>query len=264
MANLDFFFPKTLRIVLEESTKLQRTQFQKLHPSLKQQNLDKSLSHGYKVCKARLLSEKDKWILAIVAVAHFPCHTTLDPWLTVEQQFTCVQVGMVSQSCVFDARAVPVLDGAREVNRSKQSSGEERLKHNPTLPHHVPCPRLMIHFHQYSSREFLFHFRTLECDDAEIKMKGDTTSMKVLHVVDSSSRYLGATDVDHKGGSSGVAAKWRAEWLESTGDARMKVQSDAEPAMEHLLQAVKCFCSADVIEPEGTAPCKTTCARGRS
>ena len=43
------------------------------------------------------------------------------------------------------------------------------------------------------------------CDYAEIKMKGDTTPMSVLLVVDSSTGYLGATDVDQKGGSSGIA-----------------------------------------------------------
>ena len=49
------------------------------------------------------------------------------------------------------------------------------------------------------------------CDYAEIKMKGDTTSMRVLLVVDSSIGHLGATDVDQKGGSSGFAAKWMAK-----------------------------------------------------
>ena len=44
-------------------------------------------------------------------------------------------------------------------------------------------------------------------DYAEIKMKGDTTPMRVLLVVDSSTRHLGATDVDQKCGSSGFAAK---------------------------------------------------------
>ena len=44
-------------------------------------------------------------------------------------------------------------------------------------------------------------------DYAEIKMKGDTTTMRVLLVVDSSTGYLGATDVDQEGGSSGFAAK---------------------------------------------------------
>ena len=41
-------------------------------------------------------------------------------------------------------------------------------------------------------------------------MKGDTRPMRVLLVVDSSTGYLGATDVDQKGGSSDFAAKWIA------------------------------------------------------
>ena len=52
------------------------------------------------------------------------------------------------------------------------------------------------------------------CDYAEINIKGDTTPMRVLVVVDSSTGYLGATDVDQKGGSSGFAAKWKGiHWL---------------------------------------------------
>ena len=78
-------------------------------------------------------------------------------------------------------------------------------------------------------------------------MKGDTTPVRVLLVVDSSTRYLAATDVDQKGGSSGFAAKWRAKWLELTGNARMKVQSDAEQSIEHLLKAIKSICTADLI-----------------
>ena len=54
-------------------------------------------------------------------------------------------------------------------------------------------------------------------------MKGDTTPMRVLLVVDSSTGYLGATDVDQKGGRSGFAAKWMAKWLESTGYARIQL-----------------------------------------
>ena len=38
-----------------------------------------------------------------------------------------------------------------------------------------------------------------------------------------------------------------AKWLESTGNARMKVQSDAEQSIEHLLKAVKSICTADLI-----------------
>ena len=59
-------------------------------------------------------------------------------------------------------------------------------------------------------------------------MQADTTPMRVLLVVDSSTGFLGATDVDQKGGSSGFAAKWMAKWLATPGYARMKVQSAAE------------------------------------
>ena len=38
-----------------------------------------------------------------------------------------------------------------------------------------------------------------------------------------------------------------AKWLESTGYAQMKVQSDAEQSIEHLLKAVKSMCTADMI-----------------
>ena len=78
----------------------------------------------------------------------------------------------------------------------------------------------------------------------KIKMKGETTPLRVLLVVDSSTGYLGATDVDPQGGNSGFAAKWMAKWLESTCYARMKVQSDAEQSIEHLLKAVKSICEA--------------------
>ena len=96
-------------------------------------------------------------------------------------------------------------------------------------------------------KKALIRLPKIVCDYAEIKMKGDTTPMRVLFVVDSSTGYLGATDLDQKGGSSGFAAKWMAKWLESIGDARMKVQSDAEHSIEHLLKAVKTICTADLI-----------------
>ena len=83
--------------------------------------------------------------------------------------------------------------------------------------------------------------------------------MRVLLVVDSSTGYLGATDVD-KGGSSGFAAKWMAKLLESTGYARMKVQSDAEQSIQHLLQAVKSICTADLIVQR--APVKSHQSQG--
>ena len=71
--------------------------------------------------------------------------------------------------------------------------------------------------------------------------------MRVLLVVDSSTGYLGSTDVDQKGDSSAFVAKLMAKWLESIGYARMKVQSDAEQSIEHLLKAVKSICTADLI-----------------
>ena len=37
-----------------------------------------------------------------------------------------------------------------------------------------------------------------------------------------------------------------AKWLESTGYARMKVQTDAELSIEHLLKVVKSICTADL------------------
>ena len=74
-------------------------------------------------------------------------------------------------------------------------------------------------------KKALIQLPKIVCDYAEIKMKGDTTPLRVLLVVDSSTRYLGATDVDQKGGSSGIAAKWMAKWLESNGYARKKVRA---------------------------------------
>ena len=47
-------------------------------------------------------------------------------------------------------------------------------------------------------------------------MRGDTTPMKVFLVVDSLTGYLGATDVDQKGVSSGFAVKSMVKLLDST------------------------------------------------
>ena len=71
--------------------------------------------------------------------------------------------------------------------------------------------------------------------------------MRVLLVVDSSTGYLGAIDVDQRGGSSGFAAKWMAKWLECIGYARMKLQSDTEQLIERLLKAFKSVCTADLL-----------------
>ena len=84
--------------------------------------------------------------------------------------------------------------------------------------------------------------------------------MRVLLVVDLSTGYLGATDVDQKGGSSGFAAKWMAKWLESTGYARMKIQSDAEQSIERLVKAVKSICTADLTVQR--APVKSHQSQG--
>ena len=100
----------------------------------------------------------------------------------------------------------------------------------------------------------------IERDYAEIKMKGDTTPIRVPLVVDSSTGYLGATDVDHKVGSSGFAAKWMATWLVATGYTRVKVQSDAEQSIELLPKAVKSICTADLIVQR--APVKSHQSQG--
>ena len=75
--------------------------------------------------------------------------------------------------------------------------------------------------------------------------------------------------------------KWMAKWLEATGYARMKVQSDAGHSIEHLLKAVKSICTADLIVQRApvkshqsqeqqydwlrmsTKPCFSTCSKGR-
>ena len=150
-----------------------------------------------------------------------------------------------------EAAQIPVLGRAREVNRSKQPTESERRRHELSHLPHVPwcticCGARTIDdaHHVVIHEESVDSLPKIVCDYAEIKMKGDTTPMKVLLVVDSSTGYLGATDVDQKGGSSGFAAKWMAKWLESTGYARMKVHSDAEQSIE---QAVKSISTADLI-----------------
>ena len=109
---------------------------------------------------------------------------------------------------------IPVLGGAREVNRSKQPTESERRKHGLSHLPHVPwcticCRARTIDnaHHAVVHKESVDSLPKIVCDYAEIKMKGDTTPMRVLLVVDSSTGYLGATDVDQKGGSSGFAAK---------------------------------------------------------
>ena len=51
-----------------------------------------------------------------------------------------------------------------------------------------------------------------------------------------------------------------AKWLDSTGYAQMKVQSDAEQSIEHLLKTVKSICTADLIVQR--APVKRCASHG--
>ena len=55
----------------------------------------------------------------------------------------------------------------------------------------------------------------LECNFVEIQTKGDTTSTRVLLVVDSSTGYLGATDVDERAAVLGFCCKngWLSSWI---------------------------------------------------
>ena len=153
-----------------------------------------------------------------------------------------------------EAAPIPVLGGVREVNRSKQPTESERRRHELSHVPHVPwcmiccrAPTIDDTHHVVIQEESVDSLPKIVCDYADIKMKGDTTPMRVLLVVDSSTGYLGATDVDQKRGSPGIAAKWMAKWLEATGYARMKVQSDAEQSIEHLLKAVRSICTADLM-----------------
>ena len=63
-----------------------------------------------------------------------------------------------------------------------------------------------------------------------------------------------------KGGSSAFAALWMAKCVELTGYARMKVRSDAEQSIEHLLKAAKSLCTADLIAQR--APVKGQASQG--
>ena len=118
-----------------------------------------------------------------------------------------------------EAPQIPVLEGARKVNRSKQPTESERRRHEPSHLPYVPwctiCCRARTTddaHHVVTHEESVDSLPKIVCDYAEIKMKGDTTHMRVLLlVVDSSTRYLGATDVDQKVGSFGFAAKWMAK-----------------------------------------------------
>ena len=138
---------------------------------------------------------------------------------------------------VYEATHIPVSEGARST-------------HLPRVPWCTTCcraRRIDDSHHVVTHDESVDSLPKIECDYAEIKMKRDATPMRVLLVVDSSTGYLGATDVDQESGSSGFAAKWVAKWLESTGSARMTVQSDAEQSIEHLSKAVVSIRTADLV-----------------
>ena len=120
-----------------------------------------------------------------------------------------------------EAAQTPVLGGAREANRSKQPTESERRRHELSHLPHVPWCTICCRARTIDDAHHVVHEQSVDplpkivCDYAETKMKGDTTPVRVLLVVDSSTGYLGATDVDQKGGSSGFAAKWMVgiHWL---------------------------------------------------
>ena len=95
---------------------------------------------------------------------------------------------------------IPVLGRAREVNRSKQPTESERRRHELSHLPHVPwctscCRARAIDdaHHVVLHEESVDSLPKTVCDYTEIKMR-------VLLVVVSSTGYLGATDVDQKGG----------------------------------------------------------------
>ena len=104
-----------------------------------------------------------------------------------------------------EAPQIPVLEGAREVNRSKQPTESERRRQGLSHLLYVPWCTICCRAHTNDdAHDVVIHEESVDslpkivCDYAKIKMKGDTTHMKVLLVVDSSTGYLGVTDVDQK------------------------------------------------------------------
>ena len=88
-----------------------------------------------------------------------------------------------------EAAHIPVLGGAREVNRSKQPTESSRRRHDLSHLPHVPwcticCRARTIDdaHHVVIHEESVDSIPKIVC---EIKMKGDTTPMRVLLVVDS-------------------------------------------------------------------------------
>ena len=92
-----------------------------------------------------------------------------------------------------------LLDRAREVNRSEQFSGDHRRKHNLTHLLRVPWCTICC-----GARSIDDPHPAVICDGtfdslrqiARYQDEGDTTPMTVLLLVQSSTGYLGATDVD--------------------------------------------------------------------
>ena len=85
-----------------------------------------------------------------------------------------------------EAPQIPVLEGAREVNRSKQPTESERRRHELSHPPHVPwcticCRARTIDdaHHVVIHEESVDSLPKIACDHAEIMMKGDTTPMRV-------------------------------------------------------------------------------------
>ena len=148
------------------------------------------------------------------------------------------------------------------MNRSKQPTESERRRHELSHLPHVPWWTICCRVRTIDdAHNVVIHEESIDslpkvvCDYAEIKMKGDTTPMRVLLVVDSSTGYLGATDVDRK---VAVLALLQNGWL--SGWKPLVVQSHAEQSIEHLLKAVKSICTADLIVQR--APVKSHQSQG--
>ena len=80
------------------------------------------------------------------------------------------------------AAQIPKLGGAREVNRSKQSTESERQRHELSHLPHVPWSTIYCRartiddaHHVVIHEESVDSLPKIVCDHAEIKMKGDTT-----------------------------------------------------------------------------------------
>ena len=114
-----------------------------------------------------------------------------------------------SQSSEYEAPQIPVLEGVRGESRSKQPSEADRRRHELShMPHVQWCTICCRARTSDDPHHVVTHDESVEslpknvCHYAEIKMKGDTTPMRVPPLVDSSTGYIGATDVDQK-------KKWR-------------------------------------------------------